>query len=684
VKNNLLILISLLTVLLITVIPVLGDVIGKNSSVEPFNVNKSVRPGNDFFSYVNDAWMESHPIPGEKVDYTAFDALNDLSMEQVRSLLESSVPSKNSTQGNKTDLIRVFFRSGMDTQSINNKCFSPLNSSMKLIDSIETRDDLINATIALTETGVNPLYIYMSGQDPTNTTRVIPYMSQGGIGLPDRDYYFRDDNESVKMQQEYITYIKNLFILLNYTPDQANETARKIYGIEKQIAGSHLTNVENRDPKNTTNILNFTDLEEKYPGIGWSQLQSIPGSGFSPVIDINQPGFIAKLSELYTTLPLEDWKIFLKYKLVDSYSPYLSEPFVNESFNFYSKQLNGQKEMKPRWKRVIAAENYLLGMEIGKEYVDAYVDPSTKPQVKSMLANIKATLRERIKNLTWMENSTKQSALEKLDTMQEKIAYPDKWMDYSNLTLTSSYAENVMNASQYLFIYGPYGLSSIGKPVDRTTWDMNPQTVNAYYDPLKNEIVFPAGILQPPFFSPVVDSSVNYGGIGSIIGHEITHGFDDQGRQFDKNGTLSEWWTENDIKSYNNRTKLIEDRFNSFEVLPGLYVNGSLTLGENIADFGGLTISYYAWKRSMNSTEKVLMTDNFTPEQKFFLSFARVWRGSIRDEFLRTLTYSDVHPWNKFRINGAPFFTPEFYAAFPEISSNDTLYIQPSQRPVIW
>lgn len=655
----------------------------KLSSDHGFVLNESVRPGDDFFAYANDAWMQEHPVPADKSSYTTFVLLRDKADDNIHSLLEDA--ANTTSEGADQNITRIgqFYRSGMDTERIDQQGIQPLSDDLAMISAINSRPALTNATIHLLEQGFGPVYTLSGEVNPRDTREMIPGLKQGGLGLPDRDYYLRTDNKSREIQDAYRAHITRVFQLMGEEDAQAVADANTVYRMELALAGAHFSTEENRDPEKVTNIYPVSTLVEQYPAIGWESISAIPGSGTIEKFDIHQPGFVQELNSQLETAPLEDWKVFLRYHLVNDASPYLGKQFEEENFGFYETTINGVKEMKPRWKRVVATENAALGDLVGRAYVTRYVDPRTREMVIAMFASIRQTLSSRISNLTWMSNSTKAAAHEKLDAMGEKIAYPDRWTDYSGLNLTDSYIGNVRAVNAYNFIHGPYGLEKIGKPVDRSTWDVPPQTVNAFYDPTKNEMVFPAGILQPPFFNPDADPALNYGALGWAIGHEMTHGFDDEGRQYDRNGNLNNWWTDADSREYANRTSLLVQEYNRFEILPGLYNNGNLTLGENIADFGGLTLAYHAWKSTEPAGTGVIAT-NRSQDRTFFIGAAQLWKATYREDMLRNRVYTDPHTANRYRVNGVLFNIPEFYLAFPEIQPGDALYRNVSERPVIW
>lgn len=653
-----------------------------------FVLNESIRPGDDFFTYVNDDWIRTHPIPSDKSGYTTFNALGD---KVDLDLLALYLKAENATPGiadRNTTLIGQFFRSGMDTEAINRAGLTGLSEDVSMIDAIQSRSDLANATILLLRhgpgwPGTGPVYTYYAEINPRNSSEMVPGLSQGGLGLPDRDYYLRTDNQSLKIQEAYKKHIATVFILAGEPAGTAATHAETVYAMEKTLAAAHFTNVENRNPEKTTNLFTPAELEAQYPAIGWRSLFSIPGSGPVNKVNIHQPQYVKALNTQLETAPLEDWKVYLRYRLIDNSAAYLSQPFEDENFAFYSTTLYGTETMKPRWKRVVWTGDNYLGDLVGKAYVAEYVDPRTRGMVSEIFGTIRKTMDLRIENLGWMNTSTKKAAREKLAVMREKLVYPDTWRDYSGLVLSDSYIGNIRSAYAFDLIHGPSGLATIGKPVDRSVWYMPPQTVNAFYDPTLNEMIFPAAILQSPVFDPDADAAVNYGSLGFFIGHEMTHGFDDQGRQFDKNGTLKDWWTEEDAQNFGDRTRLIVDEYNHFEVLPGLYINGNLTLGENIADFGGVTLSYHAWK-SVEKPSPGTSVSAPAADRKFFYAVARTWQGSYREDLTRTLVYTDPHSELKYRVNGPLFNIPEFYTAFPEIQPGDTLYRNVSMRPVIW
>jgi putative endopeptidase len=474
-----------------------------------------------------------------------------------------------------------------------------------------------------------------------------------------------------------------MFVLLGDSPKIAENNARTVMRMETRLANASFTNVDNHDEVKTYNKMSLEELQSFAPGINWSCLF---GSMVCPdvtEVNVRNPSFFKELSIALQDESIADWKTFLRWKLILGTSPYLSSDVEQEHFDFFGRKLNGQQEMKPRWKRVIDAENEAMGEAVGRVYADRYFDPDSRARMQEMVFNLKKAFGERLQNLTWMEPETRKEAFKKLEALDVQVGYPDEWLNYSELEVKNdSYVMNVLRASKFKFYHGPDGLDRIGRPVNRKLWEMNPQEANAYADYNKIIMVFPAGILQPPFFNKDADDAVNYGAIGSVIGHEMTHHFDSQGRKFDASGNLTDWWTTQDANNFNKNTEVLVDEYNRFEVLPDLYVNGNLTLPENVADFGGLTVAYHAYKLSLKEEPETI--DGFTGDQRFFLSFTQIWRESNTNESLRTLVLTDTHSPTRFRVNGVVFNVPEFYRAFPNVKPSDKLYRPEIERPVIW
>jgi putative endopeptidase len=681
---------AIMLVCLISWTQVLCLAAAENTTAEKFvafdlsSMDLAVHPGDDFYGYVNGKWIENHPVPANKSSYSDTDIMDDKTKERVRMLVEQAASNISAENDSIKQKIGLFYRFGLDTTTINQQGLSPLHEDLAQIDSItsvadvqRTSDHLLSYYI------VDPLFSFFSAPNRKNSKIMIAYLSQSGLGLPDRDYYFRQDNESVKTREEYIDHVAKMFVLLGGSPDEAIHSAQTILRMESRLANCSFTKEEDRDMVKTYNPMTIEELGNIAPGFNWTQLLVDLGYPEIKEIDVNEPSFVKGLSDMMQTESVEDWRVFLRWKLISAVAPFLSSEFENESFDFNYRKLRGQEQMEPRWKRVLKTESLFLGEPIGQLYVQRYFDPQSKARMEKMVSNLKKAFRLRLMNLTWMEDSTKAKAVEKLEAMQVKVGYPDTWQNYTGLVIKDdSYVGNVLRAGNFMFDHGPYGLDKVGGPVDRDMRGMPPQEVNAYTNFMMNTIYFPAGILQPPFFNPDADDAINYGAIGATIGHEMIHGFDDQGRKFDANGNLTDWWTARDAEAFNNSTRILVRQYAEFEPLPGLHLNGNVTLGENIADLGGLIMAYYAYQQTLQNPPQEI--DGFIGTQRFFLGYAQSWRESIRNESLRTQVLTDVHSPFKFRVDGVVFNMPELYQAFPDIKPGDKLFRPKEERAAIW
>ena len=656
---------------------------GYEKAFDPGGMNLSVKPGDDFYEYVNGAWIKSHTVPVDKSRYGEFEIVNDRTYDCVKRIVESTANCTSVPEGSLEQNIGKFYFMGMDTATLEKQRLDPIKDKLKMIDNIANVSDVQAVSMQMMDYGMDPFFSMYAEPNKKNSTIMIATITQGGLGLPDRDFYFRQDNESIQIREQYLAHVAKIFAFLGDSPKIAENNAWIVMKIETKLANASFTNVEDKDEVKTYNMLNLEELQAFAPSMNWSSVFSFLGQPEITEVNVRNPSFFKELSTVIQEENINDLKIFLRWKLILATSPYISSDLETEHFNFYDKELNGQQEMKPRWKRVLDAEYKAIGEDIGRIYVERYFDSGSKAKMQEMVSNLKKAFRERIKNLTWMEPETKKKALMKLDILDVQVGYPDEWLNYSMLEVNNdSYVMNVLRASKFKFHHGFNGLDKIGKPVDRKLWEMNPQETNAYADVNKVLVVFPAGILQSPLFNKNADDAVNYGAIGAIIGHEMTHHFDSQGRKFDVNGNLTNWWTPKDADNFNKNTGILVDEYNRFEVLPGLHVNGNLTLQENIADFGGLTMAYHAYKLSLKEGPK--MIDGFTGDQRFFLSFAQMWRQSETNEGLRMRALTDPHSPNRFRVNGVVFNVPEFYKAFSSVKPVDKLYRPENERPVIW
>lgn len=648
-------------------------------AIDPSSLDSTFKPGDDFYEFVNAKWIAANPIPAEKSRYSSFDHLADNSLEMLRKVMEDASQANNAA-GSNAQKVGDFWVSGMDSSAINAAGISPLKPYMEKIDAIQTTDDMIKVVASMHRMFSFPMFSHWVSQDAMKSTDQILELWQGGIGLPERDYYTRTDAKSEQIKKDYVLHIKNLFVLSGADAETAQKNADMIMGLETKLAESSMRRVDMRDPYAIYHKMNKDELTKLAPAINWNlYFTEINAPAFSE-LNVAQPAFFTTLNGMLKSVSIDDWKVYLKYHLMNYAADYLSDDFVAENFDFYQKKLRGVEQMKPRWKRVVEEANGALGEALGQEYVKVAFSEESKERMKRMVEDLRVALGERIDGLDWMSDSTKLMAHKKLSTFVVKIGYPDKWRDYSAMQIDRGpFVLNVMRAMEF---ESKRNLDKIGQPVDKTEWGMSPQTVNAYYNPSNNEIVFPAAILQPPFFDPKAEDAINYGAIGAVIGHEITHGFDDQGRQFDADGNLKQWWTNEDDTRFRERANVVVDQYKGYCPLDSVCIDGQLTLGENIADFGGLTVAYNAYKRT-EEYKNAVSIDGFTPSQRFFIGFARIWAGAYREEAMRTQLLTNVHSPGKWRVNGTLVNMPEWYAAFG-IKEGDAMYRPENERAKIW
>lgn len=621
------------------------------------NLDRTCKPCDNFYEFAMGGWMKANPIPPEYPTWGTFAQLRDNNLSALRTILEAAGKA-NAPAGSNEQKIGDFYSSCMDTAAIEAAGLKPIAGELSAIEEISDRKEL-NATVAkLQQRGVNALFRFGSDQDIKDSSREIAQATQGGLGLPDRDYYFRDDEKSKQLRADYEQHVTKMFVLASEAQEKAAAEAKTVMAIETALAKSSRTRVDLRDPEKNYHLMPVAEVDALTPEWRWKSYLHEVGAPAVEQIDVGQPDFFKQVNEELASVPLQDWKIYLRWHVIHTNAAALPERFVEENFDFYDKKLSGTKELLPRWKRCVQSTDRNLGEALGQSYVEKYFPPAAKVRAKEMVNNLLSALREDIPTLTWMGPETKREALEKLESFTVKIGYPDKWRDYSKLTIDrTSYDANVRRSVEFEFARQ---LAKIGKPVDRTEWGMTPPTVNAYYRSTMNEIVFPAGILQPPFYNPNADDAVNYGGIGAVIGHEISHGFDDQGSKFDGQGNLHEWWTPEDRKSFTERGDCVVQQFNGYEVEPGLHQNGKLVLGESIGDLGGLSIAYAAYQKSIAGKHPKDI-DGFTPDQRLFLGWAQVWGANQREEAARLQTNTDPHPLARFRANG-PLSNMEAFA----------------------
>jgi putative endopeptidase len=625
------------------------------------NLDKTCKPCDDFYQFAMGGWMKSNPIPPEYSNWGTFTQLADKNQQNLRQILEDAASAK-AALGSNEQKIGDFYASCMDTTVIEAAGTKPLEPGLARIASFKTISDLPAVAEYLHSTGVGGFFRFNSTQDAKDSTQVIGAAFQGGLGLPEREYYLKEDDKSKQLREAYTKHVAKMLELLGHSADQSAAEAATVLKIETALATASMKNTDLRDPDKTYHKLMLADLRALTPNFSWEAYFKAVGHPELKEINVGQPDFFKALDAQLTTTPLDDWKTYLRWHLVHSAAPGLPERFVAEDFAFSGKTLTGAKENQPRWKRCVQATDRALGEALGQVYVQKYFPPEAKARALEMVHNLIAALRDDLQTLSWMGPETRAQATAKLAAFALKIGYTDKWRDYAALQVDRrSYAENQLRGAEFDFARR---LNKIGKPVDRTEWGMTPPTVNAYNSSSMNEIVFPAGIMQPPFYDPKADDAVNYGGMGAVIGHEITHGFDDHGSKFDSKGNLKDWWSANDLKNFKERAACVSDQFDGYVVDGDLHQNGKLVLGESIADLGGLTIAYAAYEKSLAGKPRPPEKDGFTPEQRFFLGWAQVWGANQRLEYSRLMANTNPHPLPRFRGNGPLSNMAEFAKAF--------------------
>jgi putative endopeptidase len=633
----------------------------KSWGFDTANLDKTCKPCDDFYQFAMGGWMKENPIPPEYSVWGSFSQLADKNQKNLREILEAAASAK-AAPGSNEQKIGDFYASCMDAAAIDAAGAKPIEPELTQITAVQTLADLQAETARLHARGVGVLFRFNSTQDAKDSTQEIGAAVQGGLGLPEREYYLKQDEKSAKLREAYERHVANMLTLLGDPADVSGTKAAAVMKIETALATASMKNTDLRDPDKTYHKMTLTELKALTPDFSWESYFNAVGHRELKEINVGQPDFFKALDGQLTATPIADWKTYLRWHLVNSAASGLSEKFVNEEFDFRGKTLTGAKEIQPRWKRCVQATDRHLGEALGQVYVQKYFPPAAKARALEMVHNLLAALKDDLQNLPWMGAETRAQATAKLEAFMLKIGYTDKWRDYSALKIDRrSYAENVVRAAEFDFARR---LNKIGKPVDRTEWGMTPPTVNAYNNSSMNEIVFPAGIMQPPFYDPNADDAVNYGGMGAVIGHEITHGFDDHGSKFDGRGNLKDWWTPEDLKNFNARAKCVSDQFDGYVVDGDLHENGKLVLGESIADLGGLAIAYAAYEKSLQGKPRPPDKDGFTPEQRFFLGWAQVWGANERIEYARLMANTNPHPLGRFRGNGPLSNMAEFAKAF--------------------
>ncbi len=643
------------------------------------NMDTTAVPGEDFYKYACGGWMKLNPIPAEYSRYGSFDKLGEDNQKRLQAIFDDVV-SKRKELGKGSDAQKIadFYTVAMDSVRLNAEGFNPIIEDLKKIDNINNASDV--AKYMGEVSNVNIFFGMYVDADIKNAKSNLLQTYQGGIGMGQKDYYFDTTESITEVRNAYVQHVQKMFEMIGTSTEEAANNAKVVMNIESRIANSHFSQVELRDPEGNYNKYSYDDLLKEYPDFDWKALFDAMNIKVKE-ISISQPSAVKEAIAILNDTPIDQIKTYIKWQLINSASSYLSDDFSKENFEFYGKIMSGSEEQSPRWKRAVEVVNSSLGMAVGRIYCDKYFHEDAKKRMEKLVDNLLKAYSERINNLDWMSEETKAKAQEKLSAFYVKVGYPNKWIDYSSLEINKddSYWDIVKKASKFEV---DFMLDKLNRPVDKDDWYMTPQTVNAYYNPTTNEICFPAGILQYPFFDMEADDAFNYGAIGVVIAHEVTHGFDDQGCQFDKDGNLVNWWTDSDKENFTQRTKVMEEYFNQIEVAPGLYANGAFTLGENIADHGGLQVAYHAFKNATKDAPLEVI-DGFTPEQRFFISYANVWAGNIRDEEVVRRTKVDPHSLGKWRVNGALPHIGAWYEAF-NITPESPLYLAPEKRVSIW
>ncbi len=648
--------------------------------IDPANMDKSVKPGDDFYTYAGGTWVKNNPVPAKETRWGSFNQLRDFNVNAVKKVLETAVADKKAAAGSVTKRVADFYSAGMDSVTIEKRGYTPISAMLKEVEAINSKAGVQKMMARLRVSGAaSPLYGFSVGQDRKNVEVMIPQLSQGGTTLPDRDYYLKNDGRNPQIQEAYKKYISKLFTLTGSSAVDAEQKTLTVFALEKQLAAAQMSRVEMRDPYKTYNKFQLEELSKTTSGINWRDVLADLKIKKEDTILVNNPAFFKEVAGMLNTVSVQDWKTYLQWNILKAAAPYLSSSFVDATFAF-TQVVSGQRTQTPRWERTSLLTDGSVGELLGQLYVKEYFKPEAKVRMTELVSNLRKAFAVRINKLDWMSPATKIKALAKLTAFRPKIGYPDKWRNYDGLVINrNTYFENIKNVGEWNY---NYMINQLGKPVDRERWGMTPPTVNAYYNATLNEIVFPAGILQLPFFDSKADDALNYGGIGAVIGHEMSHGFDDNGSKYDADGTLRNWWTEADRTKFDAKTKTLSKHYDDYTVLDTIHVNGKLTLGENIGDLGGLNVAYEAFKMTPQGKSSATI-DGFTPDQRFFLAWAQVWRGNILPQTEAQLIITDTHSPNQFRTIGAPVNMDAWYNAF-NVKEGDKLFKKPEDRIRIW
>lgn len=649
------------------------------SGIHLENLDTSAKLGNDFYQFATGGWQELNPLTAEYARFGSFDMLAENNREQLKGLIEEIASSEHES-GSIEQKIADLFNMAMDSTKLNEEGVMPIMGDLEEIAAINNKDELTVAIAQMMKMGMSPYFYLYVGADQQNSDEYLLQTHQGGMGLGQRDYYLEDDDATKNIRQKYQEFMLDMFLKAGKSEAHAAQIVKDVFRIEAQLAKAAYDNVKLRDPHANYNKMSISEIKELAPGINWDLFFETIGVDANQPISVSQKEHLIEVGKIISTESLEVQKSILEWNVINSAASYLSDDIYMVNFDFYGRVLSGRLEPQARWKRAVSTVDGALGEAVGQMYVKKYFPAEAKERMLDLVHNLQSSLEDRILELEWMGDDTKKKAVEKLNTFHVKIGYPDKWKDYSTLQIEKdSYWANIKRANEFSTAEN---FDKLGKPVDKDEWFMTPQTVNAYYNPTSNEICFPAGILQYPFFDMNADDAFNYGAIGVVIGHEMTHGFDDQGRQFDKEGNLKDWWTEDDAKQFDERATKLADFYDKIEVAPGVFANGRFTLGENIADQGGLQVSYQAFEKVMENNP-IEEKDGFSAQQRFFLAYANVWAGNIRHEEILKRTKTDPHSLGKWRVNAALPHIDAWYDAF-DIQPEDDMYIAPEERAVVW
>ena len=650
------------------------------TGIDMANLDTTAAPGTDFYRYATGGWTDAHPLTAEYARFGSFDLLAENNRLQLRELIEG-VAAQTNEAGSIADKIATMYNSAMDSVSLNKQGLEPIREDLQSIAACYDAKELFRLYSSLQVKGISGMFGYYIDADIKDSKNNLLQVRQSGLHMGQKDYYLDTDSATMAIREAYKQYMTNMFTRCKVTTDaDCAQRVSDVLAVETRLAKASKSRTELRDDEANYHKMATSQFYKQYPGLQLQHYLSIHGAAKATELSVGQPEFMKEVEAIWSDTPLQTLKDYVSWQLIDAASSYLDDAMRAETFAFYGKVMSGRQEDRPRWKRAVSATESALGEAVGQLYVEKYFPAAAKERMTQLVRNLQVALGERIDAQEWMSDSTKAVAHDKLNAFIVKVGYPDKWKDYSKLEIGRNYWTNIKNVAAWENFDEVE--RRLNKPVDNTVWYMTPQTGNAYYNPTTNEICFPAGILQPPFFDMNADDAFNYGAIGVVIGHEMTHGFDDQGAKFDKDGNLRQWWTEEDTKNFEERTHVMRDFFNNIEVLPGLQANGQLTLGENMADHGGLQVAFQAFK---NATKDAPLStqDGFTPEQRFFLAYAGVWAGNIRDEEIRNLTKSDPHSLGRWRVNGALPHIDAWYEAFG-ITESDPMFVPKSERVTIW